>query len=30
MADHFRINRFGNPAIKQPCQTLKVMDEGGN
>lgn len=29
MADHFRIDRFGNPAVQQTSQTLKVVDKGG-
>ena len=29
MVDHFRIDRFGNPAVQQTSQTLKVVDKGG-
>lgn len=29
MADHFRIDYFGNPAVQQTSQTLKVVDKGG-
>jgi hypothetical protein len=30
VADHFGIDRFGNAAVQQPSQTLKVVNKGGD